>query len=279
MRSLISLLGMLLISLSTACSHIHTAPPAEGGYAEWSWPTDWHADPELDNHVDSDLIPRPYREAKLRLDHYKVTCAIHYFPGLIADAETQWNRTFRAWRGGLKGDAHSDLINLNLRLDEIDRRIVVAGRDRSDDLHCSFPVITDNSNLSDDDFVPLCRTPYEFTFDLDIDTPTGVQHRAISDLAHKLKKIPYMRAYIYGHADLQGDVKYNDALAYRRAFNTSQLLREDVNNIDIKLGSAGERQAKQAETSTIETRRTDRKVSVDIYVPPASKATYQDICR
>lgn len=117
------ILGILFI----AGCHAHKYPPAgKGGFAEWKWPQittedTWHAE-----NIYPDKMPSVFRVAHLRLKHLREGCAHLYFPAFITQAEEQWNKAIRAFAGTLYDDAYSDLRQLNLRLDEIDRRMEIA---------------------------------------------------------------------------------------------------------------------------------------------------------
>ena len=110
----------------------HSDPqPGEGygGYAEWRWPYikpghDW-----ADHAPYPDKVPDEFRTAQVRLVHMREGCANLLFPAYVTVAERQYNKALRAFAAEYYDDSFVDLRALNNQLDEIDRRIHIAGAD------------------------------------------------------------------------------------------------------------------------------------------------------
>ncbi|MGJ8670000.1 MAG: OmpA family protein [Oceanococcus sp.] len=130
MKALIPGLFLVLLTGCAGMPHGDANPPqGYGGYAEWRWPYRATGDSWAEQMNHPDKVPNEFRTAQVRLKHMREGCAWLLFPAYVSVAERQYNKALRAFAAEYYEDSFVDLRALNNQLDEIDRRLEIAGAD------------------------------------------------------------------------------------------------------------------------------------------------------
>jgi len=181
-------------------------------------------------------------------------------------------RSRRELDGHLLEDARNTIIIYQRELDELERRLIYVKRHTD----CGNTSIKYSSNKSARSFalneqqIQSNRKLFllnllndDYSFDIDSDVITRHYHEKLTIAGHYLNQDLSMSLYINGHTDSDGDYKYNQRLALKRAQQVQRVLvAAGVDSERLIVRSFGEQLPLNSNAGTLG-RMKNRRVSIE----------------
>jgi len=224
--------------------------------------------------------------ASLKLDSLVLRGGQECLPARVREVSMMAKRSRRELDGNLLEDARNSIIIYQRELDELENRLIYVKR-HTECGHFPVQVASQSVGLNEQQvnanrklfLLNLLNDDYSFDFDSDLLT----QHyrEKLEVAGYYLQQEASIRLYINGHTDSDGDYKYNQDLALRRAKQVKEvLISSGVKSERLIIRSFGEQLPLNTNQSAIG-KMINRRVSVEFveynkfYIPGSDGHLFQ----
>lgn len=221
----------------------------------------------------------------LKLDTLVLRGGQECLPARVREVSMMAKRARRELDGNLLEDARNSLVIFQRELDELERRLIHIKRHtqcaRSNSNIESVAKLSSQQKYHNRKLFLLNLLNDDYSFDIDSDQITRHYREKLVLAAHYLSQDTSIRLHISGHADSDGDYKYNQVLGLKRAQKVKRLLvTSGVESKRLVLRSFGEQLPIESNTDTLG-RMKNRRVFVEFieaqkfYIPGADGLLFE----
>ena len=266
----ISILAAAISGCSSWPDHGH------GGDAQVDTSHDYYID-QVDMHMghvhdSKGDLETQWSLHSLKLDSLVLRGAQECLPARVREVSMMARRSRRELDGYLLEDARNSIIIYQRELDELERRLIYIKRhtECGHSVQLAQTQSTSHSASLNKQQVASNRKLFllnllndDYSFDFDSDRLTQHYREKLEVAGHYLNQDESIRLYINGHTDSDGDFKYNQNLALKRAKKVEQvLIASGVNKQRLVLRSFGEQLPIETNSNAVG-KMINRRVSVE----------------
>lgn len=164
----------------------------------------------------------------LKLDTLVLRGSKECLPARVREVSMMARRSRRELDGNLLEDAQNSIVVFHREIDELERRLIYIKRHTQCDSSSRF---AQNSTVLNEQQKYLNRKLFlinllndDYSFDSDSDDLTAHYREKLVIAAQYLKQEESLQLFINGHTDSEGDYKYNQLLALKRANQVKSVL-------------------------------------------------------
>lgn len=284
----ISLLAAAISGCSSWPDHGH------GGDAQVDSSHDYYID-QVDMHMghvheSKGDLETQWSIHSLKLDSLVLRGAQACIPARVREVSMMARRSRRELDGYLLEDARNTLIVFQRELDELERRLIYIKRYTECGHSTQFANTQDSaySMALNEQQIAANRKLFllnllndDYSFDFDSDRLTQHYREKLEVAGHYLNQDESLRLYINGHTDSDGDFKYNQNLALKRAKKVeASLVAAGVDKKRLVLRSFGEQLPLETNLNPVG-KMKNRRVSVEFiehdtfYIPGENGALFE----
>jgi len=203
----------------------------------------------------------------LKLDTIVLRGGQECLPARVREVSMMAKRARRELDGNLLEDARNSLVIFQRELDELERRLIHIKRHtqcaRSNARIENVAKLNSQQKYHNRKLFLLNLLNDDYSFDIDSDQLTHHYHEKLVLAAHYLSQDTSIRLHINGHADSDGNYKYNQMLALKRAQKVKHVLvTSGVNSQRLVLRSFGEQLPIESNADTLG-RMKNRRVFIE----------------